>query len=483
AGKEWEPRFTYHGFQYIQVTGLSDRSGIEDLRGQVVHTAVCPVGSFTCSSEQLNKTWANTCRSHLSNLHGYPTDCPHREKNGWTGDAHLAAEEGIYNFDMATTYAKWMEDFQDEQQPGGELPGIVPTGGWGYEWGNGPAWDSAYIQIPWYLYLYYGDTRVLERHYPNMRRYVDYLTGKARDGIVDIGLGDWCPAATETPIEVTSTGYYYSDTNIVARTAALLGKMEDAEKYAALAAEIRRAFNREFFDKATGLYANGSQTAQSCALYHHLTETEHCDIVLQRLIEDIEKKDWHLDTGILGAKYVMNVLTDYDRADIAYRIATQKTYPGLGYWIEQGATTLWERWDGEYSRNHIMFGDIAAWMYKTLAGINPDPDKPGFENIVVKPHPVDDLTFAEATYDSIRGRIRSRWERTGDGLELQLTIPVNATATVHLPFPDACGIKVRVGNTGTPVPAGQAEGMEYLGRRQGRIIYSISSGNYLFVEY
>ena len=220
AGLEvWEPRFTYHGFRWVEITGFPGRPKLDSVQGRVVHTSFTAAGSFACSNDLLNQIQRMTLWSYRSNFVGYPTDCPHREKNGWTGDSHLAAEQAMFNFQNVASYETWMNSFKDEQRPTGELPGIIPTSGWGYAWGNGPAWDSAYLLIPWYLYEYYGDTRVLAEHFDRMKRYVDYLTKKSKDHIVDIGLGDWVPAKTETPVAVTLTGYYYVDATIVARAA------------------------------------------------------------------------------------------------------------------------------------------------------------------------------------------------------------------------------------------------------------------------
>ena len=217
-------RFDYHGFQYVEVTGFPGKPTLDTLRGVFIHSAIPVAGEFECSNPLLNKIWRAGRWAYLSNLQGIPTDCPHREKNGWTGDAHLAAEQGLLNYAPAAVYTKWINDLGDEQRPTGELPGIVPTSGWGYTWGNGPAWDSAFLLIPFYLYEYCGDTKVLCDHYDGLKRYVDYLTSKAKDGIVDIGLNDWAPFKTSTPADITSTAYYYRDTQIVALTAGLDGK-------------------------------------------------------------------------------------------------------------------------------------------------------------------------------------------------------------------------------------------------------------------
>ena len=222
------PRFSYDGFQYIEVTGFPGTPTLDSLRGVFIHSAVPIAGEFECSNPLLNKIWRAARWSYLSNLQGIPTDCPHREKNGWTGDAHLAAEQALFNYAPAACYTKWINDLGDEQQPSGELPGIVPTSGWGYNWGNGPAWDSAFLLIPFYLYQYCGDTQVLRDHYGGMKRYVDYLTSKATDGIVSIGLPDWAPFETKTPADITSTAYYYRDAQIVSLAASLLANNQHA---------------------------------------------------------------------------------------------------------------------------------------------------------------------------------------------------------------------------------------------------------------
>jgi len=429
----WEPRFAYHGFQYVEVTGLPDKPSLDMLEARVVHTAFDKAGSFECSNGLFNRIQRNTLWSYVSNFVGYPTDCPHREKNGWTGDAHLAAETGLYNFDAATAYAKWMNDLKDEQRDSGELPGIVPTSGWGYAWGNGPAWDSAYVLIPWYLYQYCGDTRVLAEHYDRLKRYVDYLTSRAENHIVSIGLGDWVPAKSKTPEKVTSTGYYYRDALIVSKIAAMLGKTEGARVYGELALKIRDAFNREFFDKDAGLYDGGTQTAMSCALTHGLVPPEDRARVLGKLVAMIEKNDGFLDAGILGTKYLIDCLTAGGRADVVYNMATKTGYPSWGRWLEEGATTLWEQWDGGASRNHIMFGHISAWFFEVLGGILPDPEAAGFKHFTIKPQLLGDVTWVRAEHESMYGTIRSHWEIRGNKFILKIAVPVNTTATVYVP--------------------------------------------------
>ena len=474
--ERWRSRFMYYGFQYVQITGFPGEPKLENLKALVMHTDMENAGSFECSNELLNRIQHCTRWSYLNNFYGHPTDCPNREKNGWTGDSHLAAETGLYNFDPAAAYTQWMRDFKDEQRESGELPGIIPTGGWGYKWGNGPAWDSAYILIPWSMYLYRGDVRILAEHYDNMKRYVDYLTRTANNGIVAIGLGDWCPAKTKTPENVTSTGYYYCDTVIVSKIADILGRKDDAATYAQLALDIKRAFNREFLDPQTKQYAGGTQTALSCALYQGLVEPGDIDAVVKNLVENVEGQGNHLDCGILGTKYLLHALADHGRADIAYRVAVQTTQPGWGYWIQQGATTLWEGWDGGGTHNHIMFGDISAWFFETLAGIRPDPAVSGFRKIIIKPSPMEGLTWVRASHNSPYGKIDSQWKLDGDKLTLTVEIPPNTTAEINVPAKDEACI------TESGAPVSKSNGITFRGMEGDYAVFETGSGRYVFTS-
>ncbi len=468
--ENWSSRFAYDGFRYVEVRGFPGKPDKDSVSAIFFHSDVPAAGHFECSNPLLNRIAAAAQRSYLGNLQGIPTDCPHREKNGWTGDAHLAAELGMFNFYPSAVYSKWIQDLADEQRPDGRLPGIVPTSGWGYTWGNGPAWDSAFLLIPYYQYLYYGDTEEFRLHYDSLKRYVDYLTSRAQDGIVNIGLNDWAPFKTKTGAPITDTAYYYVDTKIVALAAGLLGREEDERHYQEQAANIRRAFERRFYHPASGLYNNGSQTALSCALYQGLVEPENKERVLSNLVAAVEKNNFHIDTGILGAKYLLNALTQNGRPDVAYRIAAQKDLPSWGWWIEQGATTLWEQWDGGSSRFHVMYGDIDAWFYKALAGINPDPAAPGFKHFFVTPRVVGDLTSARAEYNSARGKIISDWKVVNGEFRLALRVPANATATVSLPISEVAQVK----EGGKPV-AGLPFRVE-----ERRTIFLVPSGAYAF---
>ena len=467
-------RFTYHGFRYAEVTGFPGRPDAKALTAVYFHSDVPETGHFACSNPLLNRIWELSRWSYLGNLQGIPTDCPHREKNGWTGDAHLAAEQAMFGYFPAAVSTKWINDLGADPQPDGRLPGIVPTSGWGYKWGNGPAWDSAFLLIPYYQYLYYADPGMFRAHYDGMKRYVDYLTSRAQNGIVKIGLNDWAPWKTKTEAGITDTAYYYVDTRIVALAAGLLGKKEEARKYAELAATIKTALNLQFYQPATGLYDNGSQTALSCALCQGLVEPENRPRVLANLVAAVEKTDNHIDTGILGAKYLLNTLLENGRADVAYRIVAQKDQPGWGWWVAQGATTLWEEWNGGSSRFHIMYGDVTAWFYKALAGIVPDLQAPGFKHFTIAPQVVGDLTSARGEYDSIRGKIVSDWRVVKGEFILNLTIPANTTATVSLPIAN----QDQVCENGKPMAL--AEGVKFLRVEPGRCVLEAGSGSYRF---
>ncbi len=470
--ESYASRFTYHGFQYVEVTGFPGKPTLDNFRIRFIHSAVPKAGEFTCSNPLLNRINRAADWAFLSNLQGLPTDCPHREKNGWTGDAQLACEQAQFNFFPVSVHQKWIGDLADEQKPAGQLPGIVPTSGWGYSWGNGPAYDSAFLLIPWYEYLYYGDTGIFRRHYDGMKRYVDYLTTRSKNGIVNIGLNDWAPWKTKTEAGITDTAYYYVDTKIVAHAAELLGKRDDAQKYNELAASIHAAFNKQFYHADTATYDQGSQTALSCALYQGLVAPENKARVLENLVASVEKANNHIDTGILGAKYLLNALLENGRADVAYRMVAQKDQPSWGWWLEQGGTTLWEQWNGSESRNHIMYGDVSAWFYKALAGIQPDPQSPGFKHFFVTPHVVGDLTSARGEYDSIRGKIVSDWQLLNGEFCLTLIIPANTTTTLSLPIAG----NVLEGSQ----PAAKADGVKFLRTEGGRSVFSVESGKYRF---
>lgn len=436
--EDFMPRFNYKGFQYVEVeSSVPVELTKESLRGYFQHSRVEPKGYVHTSNPVMNKIWEATNNSYLSNLFGYPTDCPQREKNGWTGDAHQAIETALYNFDGITVYEKWLNDHFDEQQPNGVFPSIIPTGGWGYEWGNGPDWTSTIAIIPWNIYLFYGDTTLLSRSYDAMRRYVDYITSISPSGITTWGLGDWIPVKSKTPVPFTSTAFYYTDVNILAKTAKLLGKMQDAEKYTTLATFIRNAFNEKYLNRETAVYGQGVQTELSVALYWGLVPDSLRAKVAANLYKRVAADNFHLDVGLIGSKAILNALSENGYADAAWKIASQEDYPSWGWWIKNGATTLYENWPinakSDISLNHIMFGEIGAWLFKGVGGIFPDERQPGFRHVRMKPQFVKGLDHFEAHHDGPAGRIISSWKRKGRTVLYTMTIPPNSSATLELP--------------------------------------------------
>ena len=448
------PRFNYKGFQYVEVTSSQPlQLTKESLTGYFMHSNVPAAGHISSSDTMINQLWQATNNSYLSNLFGYPTDCPQREKNGWTGDAQIAIETGLYNFDGITIYEKWLADHRDEQQPNGVLPSIIPTGGWGYEWGNGPDWTSTIAIIPWNIYLFYGDTTLLSASYDNMRRYVDHITAISPSGLTTWGLGDWVPVKSKSPVEFTSTAYYYADALILAKAAKLFGKTADHHKYDALAGKIKNAFNAKYLDASTGIYGEGVQTELSAALYWGLVPEAMKSKVAANLAKRVAADNFHLDVGLLGTKSILNALSENGYADVAYKLAAQRTFPSWGWWIVNGATTLFENWNinasSDLSRNHIMFGEIGAWMYKGIGGIKPDEAAPGFRHILLSPSFVEGLDHFEASHESPYGAIVSSWKRNAGAVSYTVTVPANTTADIFFHISP----KQKIYENGQPVKA------------------------------
>lgn len=441
AGKgpvEFMPKFNYKGFQYIEVTSSKPLTlEKEDVTGYFMHSDVPAVGAIHSSNTLINKIWWATNNSYLSNLFGYPTDCPQREKNGWTGDGHFAVETGLFNFDGITIYEKWLADHRDEQQPNGILPDIIPTGGWGYGSANGTDWTSTIAIIPWNLYLFYGDSKALWDNYGNIKSYVDYVSGISPEGLTTFGRGDWAPVKSTSSLQYTSSVYFYVDANILAKAAALFKNQKDYTYYSALAAKIKKAINDKYFKRETGMYASGTQTELSMALQWGIVPEPYKIRVAENLAKRVAADSMHLDVGVLGAKAILNALSDNGQAETAYKLAAQDTYPSWGWWIVNGATTLYENWniqaERDISLNHMMFGEIGGWFFKGLGGIKPDEEKPGFKNVRLQPNFVAELDFFNASHDGPYGKIVSSWKREGQSILYTVVIPPNSAATVLLP--------------------------------------------------
>ena len=465
------PKFNYKGFQYIEVKSSKPIELTEEsLTGIFMHSDVPPKGEIISSNPLINKLWTATNAAYLSNLYGYPTDCPQREKNGWTGDAHIAIEMGLFNFDGITVYEKWLADHRDEQQPNGVLPAIIPTSGWGYHWANGPDWTSSIAIIPWNTYLFYGDSKLLRDCYSSIKRYVDHITEISPGFITNWGLGDWVPVKSKTPKEFTSSIYYYIDAKILSRAAKMFGEEEDFLKYSTLAKLIKEKINSLYFNPKTSIYGSGFQTELSTALFWGIVPEDHREKVALNLKRRVILDNSHIDVGLLGSKTILNALSENGYADLAYKLATKEDFPSWGAWIKSGATTLFEDWKvdesrkGAMSRNHIMFGEISAWFYKALGGIKPDSQNPGFKNILLKPNFVEGLESFSAKHNGPFGEIVSSWKKNNGVIDYQVTVPPNSTASLTI------GAKNLI----------SSDGIDFLEQKEGLFNAKLQSGNYNF---
>ncbi len=449
-GKEvaFEPLFSYKGFRYIEICA-DPQVDIIELKAFVYHNKVKKSGDFSCGSPLLEKINENSKRALLSNLHHVPTDTPIYEKNGGTGDARLTASMAMYNFDVSALYSRWLDDFADSQAANGEIPPIVPSPGWGYsDSGFGweaarkalPAWDYAYFEIPRLLHRFYGDGQVIEKHYPNLVRYMGYLTSTAQSYIIKSGLGDWLPPVGEDRSEcgtlseeqhLESTAYYFKMASDMAEFARLLGKRNDAAEWRELSGNIRKAFNEKYLDSDTGTYsaAPGSayrQTPNILPLAFGLAPEKIAPMTAACLNNNIiNVRNGRLWTGILGTRYILETLCRYGYEDTAYGIISTDGYPSWGYWIKNGATSLYEDWElDSRSRNHHMYGAATTWFYSHLAGII--PAEPGFKSVCIKPYFPAGLDRAGASRYLDEGEISSSWKRVDkDTLHIVVKLPGN----------------------------------------------------------
>ncbi|OGU26950.1 MAG: alpha-L-rhamnosidase [Ignavibacteria bacterium GWA2_54_16] len=500
GAEAYEPRFTYHGFRYLEITADPALPSIISVLGCVVHSDVAEVGQFSCSHELINKIHRNILWGQRSNLMSIPTDCSQRdERQGWLGDAHLAAEESMFNFGMASFYTKFLRDIHHAQREDGSLPDTVPAY-LGRLYPADPAWSAAYITIAWLMYQFYGDTRILGRYFDSMKKYVFFLRDHS-DGLIVKTLGkygDWCPpgsiAPKRTPVELTSTWYFLHDTVLLGRIAAAIGQEEDQRKLEALAINIRSAFNRTFLrdgeyevNRFAPVDRSPGQTSNALPLYLDMVPPEGKAKVVERLLHGVvNEQDYHLDTGILGTRYLLDVLSDLGRTDVAFRVAVQRTYPGWGYMVEEGATTLWERWEkigggGMNSHNHIMLGSVDAWFYRVLAGLS--TLAPAWKHIRFKPPVVQGLDSAQAEFRSVRGRVSVAWRRSAEEFLMAIVVPVGAVGTVYVPVQREDHVVILDGTTvwsATQRQGSKAQGCELVGCEEKYVLLNVGSGEYAF---
>ena len=474
----WEPRFTWHAFRYVDVIGSPVQLTLDNLQGRVVNTDVPSAGTFECSNTLFNRILENYQRTQLGNMHGgIPSDCPHRERRGYTGDGQITAQVAIYNFDMSQFYTKWLNDIKDAQNSEtGYVPNTVPF----QDGGGGTAWGSAYVLIPWYMYLYYGDEGILQTHYAGMKKWVEYLENQANEqGILeDQGLGDWiAPEKLELPPSLVNTCYYSYNAKLMSQVAEILGKRNDSDYFNTLAERSKRDIHKVFFNKTKQNYSIGRQGANILPLGFDIVPDDVYRSVFEHLIENVENKNrGHFDTGILATPLLLDVLTNNGRVDLAYTLLNQSDFPSFGFAIERGATTLWEAWGDDQSHSHPMFGSVCQWFYQALGGIKADVNNPGFRNVIIKPYPVNGLKFTRASIRSMYGDISSRWELKENQFKLDVIVPVNSTATVYVVANSA----ERVFESG--VVAQKSPGVTFIGMENQFAVYRVGSGDYSFIS-
>ncbi|MDQ3814731.1 MAG: glycoside hydrolase family 78 protein [Armatimonadota bacterium] len=481
----WEPRFTFHGFRYVEVTGYPGTPTADAITGIVVHSDTPKVGTFACSNPMVNQLQQNIEWGQRGNFLEVPTDCPQRdERLGWMGDAQVFIRTACNNMDVASFFTKWMVDVDDDRR-GPAFTDVAPDVCCG---ANTPAWADAGVIVPWTTYLFYGDKQIIEKHYAAMTGYIDNLRETNPNLLWEKNrgsdYGDWLSIGADTPKDVIGTAYFAYSTALLARMARVVGREDDARKYETLFDGIKAAFNKAYVD-ANGRIKGNTQTCYLMALHMNLLPEEKRAAALQHLVSDIEAKGWHLSTGFVGVSYLNPVLSRFGRTDVAYRLLNQDTFPSWLFPVKHGATTIWERWDGwtpekgfqnpgMNSFNHYALGSVGEWLYDTVAGIAPDPAQPGFKHIIIRPRPGGGLTWARAEYHSIHGRIAADWKTENDGLALNVTIPANTTATVYIPTTDQNKVLV----DGQPLE--KSQDVRFLRQEDGRAVLTVGSGSYQF---
>ncbi|MFO1487945.1 MAG: family 78 glycoside hydrolase catalytic domain [Verrucomicrobiota bacterium] len=490
----WSPKFFFVGCRYLQVHRTAAFTNgplprIESVSARVIHSSSEPVGEFECSNELFNRIRKLVRWAQRSNMLSLLTDCPHREKLGWLEQAHLNGPSIRYEFGLDQLFTKKMNDIADSQLSNGLVPTTAPeytifadktnTARLRNNFGDTPEWSAAFILVPWQQYQFSGDLELFRRHFDAMKAYIAYLGTRANHHLLDYGLGDWYdlgpnkPGVSQlTPPAVTASAFYFENVRTLGLAAALIGKKQEAEDYAALAEKIRLAFNEKFYNVTNGSYSTGSQCANALPLVMGICEPQHRQAVLAALVTDIQAHGTANTAGDVGYRYVLRALADGGRSDVIFDINNQTNKPGYGMQLAKGKTSLTEAWDGGSSQNHFMLGQIEEWFYHDVAGIRSDGN--GFKRITIAPQPVGDLKWAKASYNSVRGKIVSGWKRDPDKFTLNVTIPANTTATVHLPAASAEGVR----ENGRPVTGGK--GVTFLRMENGRAVYAVGSGSYVF---
>ena len=496
-----EPHFTYHGFRYVEVTGLPSRPDKDAAVGRVFFSAAPSVGKFECSSQLINQIMHCVQWVQRANMFSVPTDCPQRsERLGWMGDIQAFSQTAIFNRDMAAFFTKWVPDIRDSQADDGRYPDVAPQI---FDSNRGfsgvPAWGDAGIIVPWRTYQNYADTRMLEQHFESAKRWIEFIHRHNPNLLWQKNRGndynDWLNGDTlvlegyprgisAVPNEVFATAFFAHSTEIVAKMAMALGRTDDAEKYGRLADDIAAAFCRAYV-AADGRIKGDTQAGYALALHFNLLADDIRPKAMKHLLAAIKKYKDHPSTGIQTTHRMMLELTRNGWHDEAWRLLNLRTVPSWGFMVEMGATTIWERWDGYVkgrgfqdpgmnSFNHWAFGAVGEWVWRELAGLNPDDAQPGWKHFSIRPRPCDGLAWVKARYDSIRGPIVSQWKNADGRFELQVEIPPNTTATVFVPANDASAV------TESGKPAAEAPGVKLLRTESGTAVFAVESGRYRF---
>ena len=484
GGEEtWEPRFTFHGFRYVELTGLASKPDLDAVTGVVVHSDTPVVGTFECSNPLVNQLYSNIIWGQRGNFLAVPTDCPQRdERLGWMGDAQIFIRTASYNMDVSRFFTKWCQDVEDAQRPDGSFTDVSPF----VCCGSGTAaWGDAGVICPWTIYRVYGDTHILERHYAAGAKWIDYLVGHSKDLLRPAqGYGDWLSIKAETPKDVLATAYFALSTRLMANFAKALGKGADQAKYENLLQQIKAAFNKAYVADDVRIKGN-TQTDYVLSLAFDLLPPDKRPAAAKRLVDEIAAKGDHLSTGFVGVGHLTPTLTREGYVDVAYKLLLQETFPGWLYSVRNGATTIWERWDGwtkekgfqdpgMNSFNHYSLGSVGEWMFDTVAGLGLDPELPAYKHIIIHPRPGGGMSFAKAEFQSIHGQIVSDWKIENGQFRLNVTIPANTTADVFLPAASADAVKEN------GQPAAQAAAVKFVKVEDGSAVFAVGSGKYVF---
>lgn len=491
----WAPTFVFHGFRYVEVSNYPGRPHTDDFTGEVVYDNMQTIGTFETSNQTINQIHKNAYWGIRSNYKGMPIDCPQRnERQPWLGDRATGAYGESFIFENSKLYSKWLNDIEDSQTPEGSIPDVAPN--FWYYYKDNVTWPGTYLMIANMLYNQYGDKQPIIEHYNSMKKWMNYMRGKYMTNyiVTKDSYGDWCvpPESPElihskdssriTDPQLLATASYYYMLQLMQRFAKIAGKPDDIKEYAGLAVKLKEAFNNKFFNKQTKQYSNNTVTANILPLAFNMVPLGANDQVFKHIVDKtMNENDGHISTGVIGTQWLMRWLTLYGRPDIAYRLASIRDYPSWGYMVENGATTIWELWNGNTanpqmnSQNHVMLlGDLIVWFYENVGGIKTDPQHPGFKVIEMKPSFVSELDYAKATYHSMHGLIESHWKKKGDNLTWNITVPPNTKALVYVPATSAQDVTESGSN------ASSAEGVKFIRMEKDRALFEVGSGKYQF---